>query len=113
MPFNTEKFAGDLTTALTRALNLFADTTVMETMRVTIIEICKQHGFDDTTPCFSVENHGSVFLIRAHTDDATAQLQLMKEEDEDLQFFGSALAVEPRYVEQVIEQLRGAGFTFT
>lgn len=63
-------------------------------------------------PCFSAENHGSIFLIRAHTDDATAQLQLMKDEDPELQFFGNALAVEPRYVEQVIEQLRSAGFTF-
>lgn len=47
---------------------------------------------------FSVEDHGSVVLIRPLTNDVRDWL----EENTDGQWFGHALVVEPRYVEPLV-----------
>jgi hypothetical protein len=53
-----------------------------------------------------VENHGSLFLVRALTDCALAWL----EEHTDGQWLGNGLAVEHRYVTDLVAGLRDAGF---
>ena len=53
-----------------------------------------------------VEGHGSVVLVRPLTDDARAWLK----EHTDGTWFGGALAVEPRYVCNLVVGMRDAGF---
>ncbi len=53
-----------------------------------------------------VENHGSLFLVRALTRCALAWLT----EHTDGQWLGNGLAVEPRYVESLVDGLREHGF---
>jgi hypothetical protein len=55
---------------------------------------------------FDVENHGTLYLIRPHTNDVRDWLQ----EHTDGQWFGSALVVEPRYVEPLVTALIEEGF---
>lgn len=45
------------------------------------------------------ENHGSLFLVRPLT--AAGEAFLSETAPEDAQFFGNAMAVEPRCLEQV------------
>lgn len=54
-----------------------------------------------------LENHGSIILMRP-LDDA-ARTWLRETAPEDAQFMGDALAIEPRYVEGVLEAFRDAG----
>jgi hypothetical protein len=58
---------------------------------------------------FSVENHGSLFLLRPHTPRAKAW---MKHEvhAEPYQFFGDALAIEHRYISEIVRKLIDEGF---
>lgn len=49
----------------------------------------------------SFENHGSLFLVRPNT--RAGKNWLNETAPEDAQFLGSAMAVEPRYVEGVRE----------
>jgi hypothetical protein len=58
---------------------------------------------------FNVENHGSIVLIRPLTSDVHVWL-IQNCGDEDTQWFGSALVVEPRYVEDIVHGLVEAGF---
>jgi hypothetical protein len=53
-----------------------------------------------------VEGHGSVVLVRPLTDDACAWLT----EHTDGTWFGNALAVEPRYVCNLVAGMREHGF---
>lgn len=55
---------------------------------------------------FTVENHGSLFLVRPLTDDVEAWLG----EHTDGMWFGRALVVEPRYVMDIVEGLLAEGF---
>ena len=55
---------------------------------------------------FSIENHGSLVLIRPLTNDVQEWL----EEHTDGQWFGNALVVEPRYVLPLVEGLIEEGF---
>lgn len=55
---------------------------------------------------FSIENHGSIVLVRPLSADVEAWL----EEHTDGQWFGRALVVEPRYVENLVEGLLAEGF---
>jgi hypothetical protein len=55
---------------------------------------------------FRIENHGSVVLVRPLNDEARDWLQ----EHTDGQWFGDALAVEPRYVENLLVGAVDAGF---
>lgn len=53
----------------------------------------------------SIKNHGSIFLVRAYTDEARTWL----EEHTDGQWFGGALAVEHRYIEDLAQGMADAG----
>lgn len=55
-----------------------------------------------------LENHGSVFLVRPMNDKA--QEWLKNAVQEDAQWLGNALAVEPRYVAGLMEGLSDEGF---
>ena len=61
------------------------------------------------TADFTLENHGSIFLMRPRTKRAAAWLD--DTAPEDAQFFANALAIEPRYVPNVAAAARGEGFT--
>jgi hypothetical protein len=52
----------------------------------------------------SFEDHGSVWLVRPLTDEA--KRWLADNIGEDAQWFGDALAVEPRFVQGVIEGMQ-------
>lgn len=54
-----------------------------------------------------VDGHGSVVLVRPLTAAATAWLK----EHTDGTWFGGALAVEPRYVLNLVAGMREDGFT--
>jgi hypothetical protein len=57
---------------------------------------------------FSVENHGTIVLVRPHSDDVKSWLE--EHTDEEAQWFGSALVVEPRYVAPIVEALVEEGY---
>ena len=61
---------------------------------------------------FSIEDHGTLVLVRPLTLDCQAWLQAnTAEEGEDMaQWFGGALVVEPRYVDDLVVGLVHAGF---
>jgi hypothetical protein len=54
-----------------------------------------------------VEYHGSLWLVRPLTKAATAWLQ--ENVAGDAQYFGNALAVEPRYIDDLVEGISGSG----
>ena len=61
-------------------------------------------------PDVRIENHGSILLVHPLTDKARDWLT----ENTDGQWFGSALSIEPRYVESLVEGLEcGGGFIVT
>lgn len=60
---------------------------------------------------FSVTNCGSLFLVHPLTKAARAWLD--ETAPEDAQFMGTAMAVEPRYLEGVREAAREAGFSIS
>lgn len=55
---------------------------------------------------FSIEDHGSIVLVRPLTPDVTEWLQ----EHTDGQWFGHALVVEPRYVLDLVTAMVEEGF---
>jgi hypothetical protein len=55
---------------------------------------------------FAVENHGTIVLVRPLTEDCRRWLHRMT----NGQWFGGALCVEPRYVEQLVAGLINEGF---
>lgn len=57
---------------------------------------------------YKAENHGSLWLIRPLTPEATEWLN--ENLSEEAQWFGNAVAVEPRYVPGLVERLRAEGF---
>jgi hypothetical protein len=57
---------------------------------------------------FTVENHGSICLIRPHNPAVTAWFD---EHVGDYQTCGSAVVVEPRYVSDIVSGLEAAGFS--
>jgi hypothetical protein len=57
---------------------------------------------------FTIEDHGSIVLVRPLTPDVATWLQ--ENVDEQAQWFGAALVVEPRYVEALVEGLVEQGF---
>ena len=57
---------------------------------------------------FDVENHGSIVLVRPLTADVRAWL--VEHTDEEAQWFGNALVVEPRYVEPLVAALIEEGY---
>jgi hypothetical protein len=61
-------------------------------------------------PDFILENHGNIILLRPITDAARAWLDFNCV-PEPWQWFGDALAVEPRCAPDIIDGLRDDGFT--
>ena len=57
---------------------------------------------------FTVTNHGSIVLVKPLTDECNDWL--VEHVSDEAQWFGGALVVEPRYVEDLIEGLEEAGF---
>lgn len=57
---------------------------------------------------FSIENHGSIVLVRPLTEDV--ETWLIEHTADEAQWFGNALVVEPRYVENLVEGLVEEGF---
>jgi hypothetical protein len=54
-----------------------------------------------------VEYHGSLWLVRPLTGAATAWLR--ENVAGDAQYFGKALAVEPRYIDDLVAGIIGSG----
>jgi hypothetical protein len=54
-------------------------------------------------------NHGSIFLVRGNTQ--AGQDWLRETAPEDAQFMGDAMAVEPRFVEGVVQAAEDAGLS--
>jgi hypothetical protein len=61
-----------------------------------------------TTPDYVVHNHGSLFLFEPQSDEAAKNLR--DNAQEDAQFFGQSLAVEPRYALDLASQLVTEGW---
>jgi hypothetical protein len=59
---------------------------------------------------FSVENHGSIILLRPLTD--AAEEWIAGNLPEDRVTFGGATVIEPRYILAVIEGIMSDGLTF-
>ena len=57
---------------------------------------------------FTVEYHGSIALVEPQNKAAAAYLRWHT----DGQWFGKALAVEPRYLDSLLDSLSLDGFTF-
>jgi len=57
---------------------------------------------------FEVENHGTIVLIRPLTDDVETWLR--DNVDSEAQWFGRALACEPRCCQPLIEAMCEEGF---
>lgn len=57
---------------------------------------------------FQFENHGSICLLRPLNDEFREHIR--DNVGDEAQFIGDALAVEPRYVQPLIEQLADNGF---
>jgi hypothetical protein len=57
---------------------------------------------------FNIEDHGSIVLIRPLTADVERWLE--EHTADDAQWFGNALACEPRYVGPIVEALIAEGW---
>ena len=56
---------------------------------------------------FSVENHGSIFLLRPITPSA---FEWVREHiPDDAQYFGNAVVVEHRYIEDIVDGIQNDG----
>jgi hypothetical protein len=60
---------------------------------------------------FTIENHGSLFLVRPLTEAARDWLN--DHVADEAQWFGGALAVEPRYVDALVEGMVEDGLEAT
>ena len=58
-------------------------------------------------PDLRVENHASIFLLRSRTEIGETFIE--DHAPENAQYFGGALVVEPRYVENWVDRAREAG----
>lgn len=56
---------------------------------------------------YQIENHGSLYLVRPTSDEAREHLK----EHTDGQWFAGALAVEPRYLVDLVAHLHDDGYT--
>lgn len=62
-----------------------------------------------SSPDFEVENHGSIFLLRALS--VSADLWVKDHIPEDAQYFGNAVVVEARCFWPILEALQAEGYT--
>jgi len=58
-------------------------------------------------PDVRVQNHGSLFLVEAVTDEA--QEWIGEHIPEDAQYFGGNLVVEHRYIDDIVNGMTEAG----
>jgi hypothetical protein len=56
---------------------------------------------------FTVENHGSIFLLQGHTVSAAAWIN--EHLPEDRQTFGGAVVVEHRYIADIVRGIQDVG----
>lgn len=70
-----------------------------------ITSILKALGRD-----FSVQNEGSIFILRAHTDECQEWIDSHVGNDQT-QTFGSGIVVEHRYIQDIVNGLENEGFT--
>ena len=63
---------------------------------------------NNSLPDFTVSNQGSIFLVTPLND--TARDWLEENISEDSQYLGRALAVEHRYIENLLQGLQNEGF---
>lgn len=59
-------------------------------------------------PDFAVENHGSIFLVRPINPEV--KNWLVENVSGENQWFGGAMVVEPRYVDNLVDGLESSGF---
>jgi hypothetical protein len=59
------------------------------------------------TPDFVVENHGSIFLLQPLSPSAKSWIEEFLPEDH--MSFGSAVVVEHRYIQDIVEGIRNDG----
>ena len=62
----------------------------------------------DRRPAFRVEGHGSIYLVRPLRPDAEAHLRAHV--GDDAQWIAGALAVEARYIGELVGRLQSDGF---
>lgn len=74
-------------------------------MRFIVVEIESKPTAD-----FTVENHGSIVLLRPNTEAAREWLD--EHISDDAQTFGNAIAIEPRYVGDILYGIEGDGLTY-
>jgi hypothetical protein len=60
---------------------------------------------------FTVENHGSIFLLQPHTADAQGSIDENLPDLESWQFHGSAVSVEHRYIVDIVDGIKEEGLT--
>jgi hypothetical protein len=58
---------------------------------------------------FTVSGHGSLYLLEPHTDAAKAWLNKQVHHG-PYQWFGNALAIEHRYIGEIVQILQDEGF---
>jgi len=58
---------------------------------------------------FTVENHGSIFLLRPNTKAAQAWID--SNIPEDAQYLGNAVAIEHRYIMDIIDGIQADGLS--
>ena len=62
------------------------------------------------SPDFTLENHGSLFLLRPQTDRAREWMsEHLPVDNPETQFFAGAIVVEPRYIGPIVEGIVGDG----
>lgn len=62
-----------------------------------------------SSPDFSVENHGSIFLLRPETDAAHEWIDEHINPDNGYQPYWPTVVVEPRYVGAIVEGIQADG----
>jgi hypothetical protein len=60
---------------------------------------------------FSVDNHGSIVLLRGISPEAEQWIESYVGGD-DTQYWGDAVVVEHRYIVPIIEAMEAQGFTW-
>lgn len=60
-------------------------------------------------PDFTVTGGGTIYLVRPENNQAREHL--VEHTAEEAQWFGGALAVEHRYITDLVEALRGQGYS--
>jgi hypothetical protein len=62
---------------------------------------------------FTLENHGSVFLLRPHSDGAHAWVEENIGQDNGFQPMWPTVVVEPRYISPIVEDIAADGLEIT